>query len=140
MDETEQWTKDKVKYWIAVAATADWALRSTFPRPDGWDEWNTIKEWHGLTWGDCFDGFKTRMPLTNEQRTIWQTVTHQWLRTIDSDKNKRIIWMRACHMSFPKIARQLGLSRQTVIVRYETALGHLVERLNAMTDIEQESG
>lgn len=139
MNTTENWTKDKVKYWFAIAALTDRALVSILPHPAGWDEWNVIKQWYCLAWDDRFDDLKPNMPHTTEQQDIWHTVTGQWFKTIDSDQNKRIIWMRACRMSFPQIAKHLGLSRQNIIVRYETALGRLVERLNAMPDIDLES-
>ncbi len=138
-DEEEKWGKDKVKYWFGIAALADRALVSRYPHPDGWDEWVVIKKWYDLSWDDHFDGFKTKMNPTSEQTDIWWRVTQQWFKTIDSDTNKRIIWMRACQMSFPKIAKCLGLSRQNIIARYETALERLAERLNAMPTADQES-
>lgn len=138
-DEEEKWTKDKVKYWFGIAVLTDRALVSRYPRPDGWDEWVIIKKWYDLSWDDHFDGFKTKMNPTSEQTDIWWRVTQQWFKTIDSDTNKRIIWMRACQMSFPKIAKCLGLSRQNIIARYETALERLCERLNKMPNIAQES-
>ena len=35
-------------------------------------------------------------------------------------------------MSFPKISKKLGISRQTIIARYKTALERLVYTLNNM--------
>lgn len=137
--EEQKWTRDKVKYWFSITTLVDRALVSRFPRVDGWDEWVIIKKWYNLSWDDHFEDFKTQMRPTGEQIDIWRRVTQQWFQTIDSDTNKRIIWMRACNMSFPKIGRCLGLSRQNIIARYETALERLCERLNKMPNITQES-
>ncbi|MBR1380198.1 MAG: hypothetical protein IJ560_01265 [Alphaproteobacteria bacterium] len=137
--EEEKWSKDKVKYWFGIAVLTDRALMSRYPRPDGWGEWGIIKKWYDLSWDDHFDDFKSKRNPTSEQIDIWGLVTRQCFKTIDGTTNKRIIWMRACQMSFPKIAKCLGLSRQNIIARYETALDRLTERLNAMPNKNQES-
>lgn len=137
--QEQKWSSDKVKYWFAITTLVDRALVSQFPRQNGWDEWVVIKKWYDLSWDDHFEDFKTKMCPTGEQMDIWRTVTQQWIKMIDSDTNKRIIWMRACHMSFPKIGRVLRLSRQNIIARYETAINRLAERLNAIPNAPQES-
>lgn len=130
---TEQkWTVEKVKYWLGIAALVDRALPPVMPPKVSGQKWNIIREWYELLWDQDTEDLKPRIQPTNEQISMWEEVVLRWFRMIDSDKDKKIIWLRSCGLSYPRISKKLGISRQTIIARYQTALERLVQNLNKL--------
>ena len=130
---TEQkWDVDTVKYWLSIAAMVDKALPSVMPPRVSGQKWDILREWYELLWDKDQNDTRIRIQPTNRQVSMWEEVVLRWFKLIDSDKDKKIIWFRACNMSFPKISKKLGISRQTIIARYKTALERLVYTLNNM--------
>ena len=95
-------------------------------------KWYIIREWYELLWDQDTEDLKPRIQPTNEQISMWEEVVLRWFRMIDSDKDKKIIWLRSCGLSYPRISKKLGISRQTIIARYQTALERLVQNLNKL--------
>jgi DNA-directed RNA polymerase specialized sigma24 family protein len=130
---TEQkWTVEKVKYWLGIAALVDRALPPVMPPKVSGQKWDIIREWYELLWDQDTEDLKPRIQPTNEQISMWEEVVLRWFRMIDSDKDKKIIWLRSCGLSYPRISKKLGISRQTIIARYQTALERLVQNLNKL--------
>lgn len=130
---TEQkWTVEKVKYWLGIAALVDRALPPVMPPKVSGQKWDIIREWYELLWDQDTEDLKPRIQPTNEQISMWEEVVLRWFRMVDSDKDKKIIWLRSCGLSYPRISKKLGISRQTIIARYQTALERLVQNLNKL--------
>ena len=130
--ENKKWDIDTVKYWISIAAMVDRALPPVKPPRVTGQKWDILREWYELLWDKDQNDLRVRVQPTNQQVSMWEEVVLRWFRLIDSDKDKKIIWFRGCNMSFPKISKKLGISRQTIIARYKTALERLVNTLNNM--------
>ena len=99
------------------------------PKVSG-QKWDILREWYELLWDKDIEDVRMRLQPTNEQVSMWEEVVLRWFKLIDSDKDKKIIWLHACGISFPKISKKIGLSRQTIIARHKVALERLVDSLN----------
>ena len=125
----QTWDEEKVKYWLNIAAAVDKALPPVkIPQVTG-QKWDIIREWYELLWDDDKE-VVSRFQPTNEQISMWEEVVLRWFKLIDSDKDKKIVWMRSCEICYSKISRKLGLSRQTLTTRYKRAIENLTEALN----------
>ena len=125
----QKWDVETVKYWLDIAAAVDKVLPPVqMPKVTG-QKWDIIREWYELLWDTDKDAAPRFQP-TNEQISMWEEVVLRWFKLIDSDKDKKIVWMRACGISYTKIGRKLGLSRQTLTSRYNHAREQLTKSLN----------
>ena len=125
----QKWDVETVKYWLDIAAAVDKVLPPVqMPKVTG-QKWDIIREWYELLWDTDKDAAPRFQP-TNEQISMWEEVVLRWFKLIDSDKDKKIVWMRACGISYTKIGRKLGLSRQTLTSRYNHAIEQLTKSLN----------
>lgn len=123
------WTKDVVKEWLETAALVERALPPVYRKGAAGPKWNIIREWYELLWDDPEDIQGTPLRPTSEQISIWEEVVLRWYRLIDSDTDKKIIWMRTMGYGWVKIGKKVGLSRQTVAGRYDRALANLTDKL-----------
>lgn len=126
---TVEWNVETVKYWLSTAAMVDKSLPPVMPPKVSGQKWDIIREWYELLW-DKDEDVKPRIQPTNEQISMWEEVVLRWFRLIDSDKDKKIVWMRACGVSYSRISKKIGLSRQTLTIRYNNAINTLVVSLN----------
>ena len=128
--EEKKWNKEKVIYWLKIAVLVDRALPPVKPPKVTGQKWDILREWYELLWDDDTEDLRMRLQPTNQQVSMWEEVVLRWFKLIDSDKDKKIIWLHACGLSFPKISKKIGLSRQTIIARHKAALERLVDSLN----------
>ena len=124
-----EWDVETVQYWLGIAAMVDRSLPPVMPPKVSGQKWDIIREWYEFLW-DKADDVKPQMQPTNEQISMWEEVVLRWFKLIDSDKDKKIVWMRACGVSYSRIGKKIGLSRQTLTRRYQTAINKLVISLN----------
>lgn len=124
-----EWDVETVQYWLGIAAMVDRSLPPVMPPKVSGQKWNIIREWYEFLW-DKADDVNPRMQPTNEQISMWEEVVLRWFKLIDSDKDKKIVWMRACGVSYSRIGKKVSLSRQTLTRRYQTAINKLVISLN----------
>ena len=128
--EQKKWDVEKVKYWLKIAVLVDKALPPVMPPKVSGQKWDILREWYELLWDKDIEDVRMRLQPTNEQVSMWEEVVLRWFKLIDSDKDKKIIWLHACGISFPKISKKIGLSRQTIIARHKVSLERLVDSLN----------
>ena len=128
--EQIQWTPSLVEEWLKIAAMVDKSLPPVrMPKVSG-QKWDIIREWYELMWDDDTADIKPTFQPTNEQVSMWEEVALRWFKLIDSDTDKKIVWMRACGMTYKKINRKVGLSRQTLTKRYQNTIDTLAVSLN----------
>ena len=128
--EQIQWTSSLVEEWLNIAAKVDRILPPVHNKPRVSQHWEIIREWYELLWDKDEDKPIPRFQPTNEQVSMWEEVVLRWFKLIDSDKDKKIIWLRACEMGWARIGRKVGLTRQSVSIRHKTAIERLVCMLN----------
>lgn len=128
--EEKKWNTETVIYWLKIAVLVDRALPPVKPPKVTGQKWDILREWYELLWDDDTEDLRMRLQPTNQQVSMWEEVVLRWFKLIDSDKDKKIIWLHACGLSFPKISKKIGLSRQTIISRHKAALERLVDSLN----------
>lgn len=126
-----EWTADLVEEWFNIAAKTERALPPVYRKGVAGQKWNIIREWHELLW-DALDEDKPapRFQPTNEQVSQWEEIMLRWFTLIDSDKDKKILWLRACEMGWTRIGRRVGLTRQATATRHKKALADLAHALN----------
>ena len=124
-----KWTPELVTEWLDIAAKVDKSLPPVnIPKVTG-QKWNIIREWYELLW-DQNDDIKPRIQPTNQQVSMWEEVVLRWFRLIDDNKDKKIVWMRACGKSWTKIGKKVHLSRQSVALHYKNAIEDLAKKLS----------
>ena len=102
--EQKKWDVEKVKYWLRIAVLVDKALPPVMPPKVSGQKWDILREWYELLWDKDIEDVRMRLQPTNEQVSMWEEVVLRWFKLIDSDKDKKIIWLHACGISFPKIS------------------------------------
>lgn len=130
MNMERVWTAEIVEEWICIATQVERVLPKVGPRmaqaridyPVDWLSrlWDELEE----------DKPEPKFQPTNEQISIWEEVVLRWIPTIDSIKDRKILWWRACGMSWNRIGKKLGLERHTIANRHTRALEDLAKALN----------
>ena len=124
-----KWTEATVIDWLSVAAKVDKSLPPVnIPKVTG-QKWNIIREWYELLWDDDTEDVQPQWQPTNEQITMWEEVVLRWFKLIDTNTDKKIVWMHACGQGWVKIGKKVHLSRQSVALHYNKAIEHLVNEL-----------
>jgi hypothetical protein len=124
------WTSELVEEWIGIAVQVERVLPSVGPRmARPHIEYPT--DWLARLW-DELDDYKPapRFQPTNEQVSMWEEVALRWIPMIDSVKDRKILWWRACGMSWNRIGKKLSLERHTIASRHKRALEELAKSLN----------
>ena len=119
-----EWTAELVEEWLNIAAKVERALPPVYRKGCAGQKWQIVREWYELLWDDDKD-IAPRFNPTNEQVSQWEEVVLRWLPLIDSDKDKKILWMRASEMGWARIGKAVGLSRQTTASRHKNAIADL---------------
>lgn len=127
--EQIQWTASLVEEWLNIAAKVDRILPPVHNNRRVSQHWEIIREWYELLWDKDEDKPEPRFQPTNEQVSMWEEVVLRWFKLIDSDKDKKIIWLRACEMGWVRIGRKVGLTRQSASIRYKKAIEDLAKAL-----------
>ena len=126
------WTAELVEEWICIAAQVERVLPPVGPlmaRP----RLILIRDWQEILWDalrDDEDKPEPRFQPTNEQVSMWEEVVLRWLPMVDSAKDTKILWWRACGKSWSRIGKKLGLERHTIANRHKRALEDLAKALN----------
>lgn len=124
-----KWTPERVIEWLDIAAKVDKSLPPVqIPKVTG-QKWNIIREWYELLWEDDTEDIKPRFQPTNEQISMWEEVVLRWFKLIDTNTDKKIVWMHAAGKSWVKIGKKVHLSRQSVASHYQKAIDSLTEQL-----------
>ena len=130
---TEQkWDVETVKYWLDIAAAVDKVLPPVqMPKVTG-QKWDIIREWYELLWDDDDKDTRLQWHPTNEQISMWEEVVLRWFKLIDSNTDKKIVWMHTAGKSWVKIGKIVHLSRQSVASHYQKAIDDLVKKLTTL--------
>ena len=124
-----EWTTNCVEDWLKLAALVDKSLPPVkLPKVSG-QKWDVIREWYELLWDTDTTDIKPYFQPTNEQISMWEEVVLRWFKLIDSNTDKKIVWMHAAGMSWVKIGKKVHLSRQSVAAHHEKTINKLVEQL-----------
>lgn len=125
-----EWTSALVEEWIAIAVLVERVLPSVGPRMAR-PHIDYPVDWLSRLW-DEIDEEKPEPKFhpTNAQVSMWEEVSLRWIPIIDSVKDRKILWWRACGMSWNRIGKKLGLERHTIANRHERALEDLTKTLN----------
>ena len=127
-----KWTPELVIEWLDIAAKVDKSLPPVqIPKVTG-QKWNIIREWYELLWDDDDKDTKLQWHPTNEQISMWEEVVLRWFKLIDSNTDKKIVWMHAAGKSWVKIGKIVHLSRQSVASHYQKAIDDLVKKLTTL--------
>jgi hypothetical protein len=128
--KSTEWTAELVEEWLFVAAKTERALPPVYRKGCGGKRIEYVRTWIELLWDELReDKPAPRFQPTNEQVSQWEEVVLRWLALVDSDKDKKILWMRACEIGWARIGRRVGLSRQTTAARHKRALEDLAHAL-----------
>jgi len=131
------WTVELVEEWICIAAQVERILPPVGPHI-AMARQTIIRSWQELLWDEFDDDKPVQAFLpTNEQVSQWETVVVRWLPMIDSNKDVKILWWRACGLGWTKIGRRLGLERHTIANRHARALADLAKTLNRKKNLYQ---
>ena len=124
-----KWTSELVIEWLDIAAKVDKSLPPVqIPKVTG-QKWNIIREWYELLWDDDDKDTRLQWHPTNEQISMWEEVVLRWFKLIDSNTDKKIVWMRACDMSWSRIGKKIHLSRQSVALHHKNTLQDLANKV-----------
>ena len=126
-----EWDVETVQYWLGIAAMVDRSLPPVMPPKVSGQKWNIIREWYEFLW-DKADDVNPRMQPTNEQISMWEEVVLRWFKLIDSNTDKKIVWMHSAGKSWVKIGKIVHLSRQSVASHYQKAIDDLVKKLTTL--------
>lgn len=127
---TIKWDAETVKYWLSIAALVDRALPPVRTKKCTGQYWPIVREWYEFMWDSDKEDLKPKIQATNEQVSMWEEIVLRWFKLIDSDKDKKIVWLRSCGMPYNRISKRLGFSRQTLTIRYNNAIERLAKSLN----------
>ena len=126
---TIKWTPELVTEWLNIAAKVDKSLPPVqMPKVTG-QKWDVLREWYELLWDDDKSDIQPKWQPTNEQISMWEEVVLRWFKLIDTNTDKKIVWMHAAGMSWVKIGKKVHLSRQSVAAHHEKAINKLVIQL-----------
>lgn len=123
------WTINEVENWLKLAALVDKSLPPVRPAKLVGQKWNVIREWYELLWDTDTTDIRPYFQPTNEQISMWEEVVLRWFKLIDQPIDKKIVWMRACEISWSKIGKKVHLSRQSVAVHYKNAVEDLTDKV-----------
>jgi hypothetical protein len=126
------WTIEVVEEWICIAVQVERVMPSVYPKM-ATPRIVHVRTWLEALWDELRDDDdkpKPQFQPTNKQVSMWEEVILRWLLLVDSGKDKKILWWRACGMSWNKIGRLLELERHTIANRHRRALEDLVKALN----------
>ena len=127
-----EWTENQVEDLLTLAALVDKSLPPVRPAKLVGQKWNIIREWYELLWDTDTTDIRPYFQPTNEQISIWEEVVLRWFKLIDNPIDKKIIWMRACKISWTKIGKKVHLSRQSVATHHKNAIENLTEKIRIM--------
>ena len=125
----EIWTPSIIEEWLKIAAMVDKSLPPVRPAKVVGQKWDIVREWYEYLW-DTTDDIEPHFQPTNKQISMWEEVVLRWFRLIDDNKDKKIVWMRACGKSWTKIGKKVHLSRQSVALHYKNAIEDLAKKLS----------
>lgn len=127
-----KWTPELVIEWLDMAARVDKSLPPVqMPKVTG-QKWDIIREWYELLWEDDKEDIKPNFQPTNEQISMWEEVVLRWFKLIDTNTDKKIVWMHATGMGWIKIGKKVHLSRQSVASHYKKTIDNLVNKLTSL--------
>ena len=128
MNYNIKWTPSIIEDWLKVAAMVDKSLPPVRPSKVVGQKWDIVREWYEYLW-DKDDDIKPHIQPTNEQVSIWEEVVLRWFKLIDNTIDKKIVWMRACDMSWSRIGKKIHLSRQSVALHHKNTLQDLANKV-----------
>lgn len=128
MNYNIKWTPSIIEDWLKVAAMVDKSLPPVRPSKVVGQKWDIVREWYEYLW-DRDDDIKPRIQPTNEQVSMWEEVVLRWFKLIDNTIDKKIVWMRACDMSWSRIGKKVHLSRQSVALHHKNTLQDLANKV-----------
>ena len=125
----EIWTPSIIEEWLKIAAMVDKSLPPVRPAKVVGQKWDIVREWYEYLW-DTNDDIEPHFQPTNKQISMWEEVVLRWFRLIDNTTDKKIVWLRACGVSWTKIGKKVHLSRQSVALHYKNAIEDLAKKLS----------
>ena len=126
------WTPAVVEEWLKIAAMVDKSLPPVRPSKVLGQKWDIVREWYELLWDTDTSDIKPHMQPTNEQVSMWEEVVLRWFRLIDNTTDKKIVWLRACGVSWTKIGKKVHLSRQSVALHHKNAIDALAKKVGIL--------
>lgn len=122
-------TPEVVEECLQIASMVEKALPPVYRKGYIGQRWDIIRELDELMWDKDEDPPPYKFQPTNQQVSLWEEVVLRWYPCIKSGKDKKILWMRSCGMGWTKIAKKLGLTRQTVATRHKKALQEMATKV-----------
>lgn len=124
------WTPEEIEESLHIAALVEKSLPPVYRKGISGQKWNIIREWYELIWdADDPDTRQYRFQPTNQQVSLWEEVVLRWLPLVKDGEDKKILWFRAYGFGWTRIAKKLGVTRQTVAARHKKALEELTQKL-----------
>ena len=127
----EIWTPSIIEEWLKIAAMVDKSLPPVRPAKVVGQKWDIVREWYEYLW-DKDDDIEPHFQPTNKQISMWEEVVLRWFKLIDSNTDKKIVWMHAAGASWVKIAKKVHLSRQAVAMHHKKAIENLTMKIKKL--------
>ena len=124
------WNREVIEEWIGIAVLVDRCMPPVYRKGVAGQRLEIQRTWTELLWDA--EEIKKHTPKwqpTSEQVTMWEEVILRWFPMINDGTNRKILWLRACGASWPRIAKLVYLGRTTVINRHSDTLLELLEKL-----------
>ena len=137
-----KWTPELVEEWIDIAVKVERALPPVGQKPLRGQNFATQTDYISLLWDLLDDDRKNKEPKfypTNEQVSQWEIVVLRWFPAISDKDDMKLLWWRACGMSWAKISKRLHYERHTCMRHYKRALETLSNKLNTKVSKELQS-
>lgn len=114
------WTAELIEEWICIAAQVERVMPPVGPRM-AQSRLIIVRDWQEMLWDALRaeeDKPEPRFRPTNEQVSQWEEVVLRWFPMVDSAKDMKILWWRACGMSWSRIGKKLDLERQVSLTSF----------------------
>ena len=124
------WNREVIEEWIGIAVLVDRCMPPVYRRGISGQRLEIQRSWTELLWDA--EEIKKRTPRwepTAEQVTMWEEVILRWFPKIPDGPNRKIVWLRACGASWPRIAKVVGMGRTTVITHHADTIEDLVKKI-----------
>ena len=126
-----EWTAESVHERLELAAKVERVLPPVYYKGYSGRKLDVVREWYELLWDKEDKDRQPRFQPTNEQVSQWEEVVLRWLRMVDNPIDKKILWLKACGMSFHKLSKKLNIERHRLSNEHRDALQRLARKLNA---------
>lgn len=124
------WTAEVVEEWLDIAVKVDRILPRPGPRMAKMRFPETPQDLSSLLWDELVGEIpESKFQPTNEQVSMYEEVVLHWLPMVADLMDRKILWLRACGCSWPRVAKIVHSERHLVSGFYKSAVENLAKKL-----------